>query len=382
MKKKKIAYVTCTRTDYGLMLPVLQAVQNSPELELKLYYSGLHLMKKFGNTQAMVKKDFPAAKLVKGTFKSDNRFGVTEFIGTFIKNLAASFAADRPDFVLNIGDRPEVLAIATVCVYLGIPSGHLHGGDKSSTVDEIARHAITKLSHLHFPATKDAATRIKKMGEEPWRIHVCGAPALDYIMQEKLLTRKELCADLHLDPKSQFILILQHPASENYSQSGEQMRQTIAAAKTFKLPIVIIYPNGDPGSRAMINIIQKEKDNSLFRIFTNLEYKKFLTLEKEAAVWLSNSSAAMIESSSFKTPVVNIGNRQDGRLHGNNVIHAACKKDEIMKAIEKSLFDKTYLKSLKTIKNPWGQGKAGKRIAQILAEIELNQELLYKKITF
>ncbi len=382
MKRRKIAYVTGTRADYGLMLSVLRAIQNSRSLNLKLYFTGIHLMKKFGNTGQMVSRDFPQAKPIDAFFESNKPLAVTQFIASLTQQAADRFSKDRPDVVLTLGDRAEMLAIATVCLYLGIPTAHIHGGDKTATVDEVARHAVTKLSQLHFPATAEAARRIERMGEEKWRIHTVGAPALDFIEQQKLLDRKELCHFLHLDPSSPFILVTQHPVSDKVDQSGFQMRQTIEAVKTFKRSIVVIYPNADPGSQAMLTVIDREKKNPFFRIYPNLEYNVFLALEKEAAVWVGNSSAAMIESSSFGTPVVNVGTREAGRLHGDNVIHTGHSKNEIVRAIQKSLYDPVYLKRLKKIKNPWGDGHAAERIVDVLKTIKLDKRLLDKTITY
>lgn len=382
MKSKKISYVTGTRADYGLMMPVLQAIKKSTKLNLQLYYTGMHLMENFGCTRRIVQYNFPNAQAIEALFESDDQSGVLQFMGTLMHQLTSTFSMNRPDFVLTLGDRPEMLCVATVCAYLGIPTGHIHGGDKTATIDEITRHAITKLSHLHFPATKEAALRIKKMGEEQWRIHTIGAPALDFIQQEKLLTKDELYAFLNLDKKNRFLLVTQHPVSESVAQSGFQMKQTIDAVKFFNLPVVIIYPNADPGNREMRRVIDEEKQNPLFLIYPSLEYKVFLSVQKEAAVWVGNSSAAMIESASFHTPVVNIGERQSGRIHGNNVINVDYNKKEIMQAIKNSLYDIRYLKNVKKIKNPWGDGNASNRIVKILTKIKIDEKLLHKKITY
>src|SRR3989344_4724139 len=190
--RKRIAYISGTRADFGLMTPILKAINKSDKLNLQVYTTGIHLMDKFGNTVSQVEKEFPNTKKIESTFDSDDRSRIANFTGDFMTKLVKALAADRPDFVLTLGDRPEMLCTAIACLYLGIPTGQIHGGEKTSTVDELARHAITKLSHIHFPATKESAERIRKMGEEDWRIHIVGAPALDVILNEKLPTRKEL----------------------------------------------------------------------------------------------------------------------------------------------------------------------------------------------
>ena len=177
-------------------------------------------------------------------------------------------------------------------------------------------------------------------------------------------------------------MITQYSVNEEFNDAGRQIKETLAAVKSFGLSVVAIYPNADPGGREIIKVIEKERKNPLFRIFKGLGHKDFLALEREAAVWVGNSSAAMIESSSFKTPVVNIGARQRGRQRGGNVIDVGYSRAEIKKAIAKSLYDKKYLAGFKKIKNPWGDGKTGQRVAKILEDLEINQKLLTKQIAY
>jgi GDP/UDP-N,N'-diacetylbacillosamine 2-epimerase (hydrolysing) len=380
--KKKIAYISGTRADFGLMTPVLKAVQNSEKLKLRLYATGMHLMPEFGETINYIRKEFPEVAPIQAAFEKDGREGAAKFAGYFLNKLALEFSESRPDFVLILGDRPEMLCVAVACLYLGIPTGHLHGGEKTSTVDEIARHAITKLATIHFPATNESAERIRKMGEEEWRIHVVGAPALDMILNEELPSKEELYGKLGLKREDKFILITQHPVSEEVEDAGKQMEETIFAVKEVALPVVVTYPNADAGGQKIIEVIEREKNNPLFHIFPSLEYKMFLSAEREAAVWIGNSSGAMIESSSFKTPVVNIGIRQKGRQRGNNVIDAGYDRNEIVSAIDKSLNDKDYLEKISKIKNPWGDGKTGPRIAEILENLQIDSALLAKRLTY
>ncbi len=381
-KKRKIAYVSGTRADFGLMTSVLRAISQSEKLDLLLYVTGMHLMPEFGKTIEEVKLEFKNIHTINAFFKGDDRLGMADFTGDFLKKFIKVLKEDKPDFVLTLGDRPEMLCVAVACLYLGIPSGQIAGGEKTSTVDEFARHAITKLSHIHFPSTKESARRIEKMGEEKWRIHVIGAPALDVILNEQLPGRKELFRELGIEPDKKIILLNQHPVSEEWQKAGEQIRETLEAVKIFNLPVVVTYPHADAGGRKIIKEIEKERNNPLFHIFPSLEYKKFLALEREAAVWVGNSSAGMVESSSFKTPVINVGTRQLGRQRGENVIDVGYDRNEIRKAIEKSLNDKRYLAELEKIKNPWGDGKTGPRVSKILEELEITPKLLTKQITY
>ena len=380
--KRKIAYFTGTRADFGLMTSILEALDKSEHFSLQIFATGTHLMPRFGKTIAEVQKLFPTTKQLPATLKGDNSTSVANFISHLLPQVIRGLHVYEPDIVLTLGDRPEMLCVAIACWYLGIPTAHIHGGDKSMTVDDSSRHAITKLSHLHFPATKESARRITKLGEETWRIHTIGAPALDQILHASLPNRVQLCRNLGLDPGKKFILLTQHPVSEALNQARKQIRETIAAIKKFGLPIVAIYPHPDPGGRKIIAEIDKEKKNNLWRIFPTIDHANFLALEREAAVWVGNSSAAMIESASFHTPVVMVGLRQQGRLCGKNVISVYYDRRKIIFAITKSLNDITYLKKLARIENPWGDGHAAEHLTRILKHVPIDNRLLHKQITY
>jgi len=377
--KKKIAYVSGTRADFGLMTPVLKAVSESGSLELKVYATGMHLMPLYGETVREVMWLFPDTERIEARIESDGREGAAKFAGALLPKVVEAFTKDRPHFVLLLGDRVEMLAVAVVCLYLGIPTGHLHGGERTATVDESARHAISKLASLHFTATKNSAERLMKMGEDEWRIHIVGAPALDTILHEQLPSREELAHRLGIDAGKPYLLLIQHPVSEECDVAGARVAETIAAVKSFGLPVVAVYPNADAGGKQIIAELEKERANPLFHIFQNLPHTDFLALEREAAVWVGNSSGALIESSSFKVPVVNVGMRQRGRERGGNVIDAGCDRKEIAAAIEKSLHDESYRAKLTNIVNPWGEGKTGAAIRKILDETHLDSRILAKQ---
>lgn len=381
MERKKIAYISGTRADFGLMTPVLKAIQNSGALSLKVFATGMHLMPEFGMTIEEVKKVFPSVETIDVAFEENTNRATVRFIAEVMVKCTDAFLRERPDFVLLLGDRPEMLAIATACLYLSIPTGHLHGGERTGTVDEIARHAITKLSSLHFPATQASAERIARLGEDPWRIQVVGAPALDVIAEGTLPSLQEVRDFITLPAHERFVLLVQHPG-EGGEASRAEMEETLSALKQIALPVVAVYPNADAGSHHIIEALEKERTNPLFRIFKNIPYQMFLALERDASVLVGNSSAALIESASFKTPVVTIGGRQRGRLCGGNVLFVSGKKDDIVSAIQKSLDDKEYHVALATVSNPWGDGKTGPRVAKILEELTIDAKLLNKQISY
>lgn len=372
-KIKKIAYLTGTRADFGLMTPVLSAIKKDSAFNLKVFATGMHLMPQFGLTVKEVKKEFPHVVRLNAVFSSDKKKSYKDFIRKLSPLLFKNFSRYKPDLMLVLGDRVEMLCVAIVARFLGIPIAHIHGGDKTTTIDDTMRNLITKLSSLHFPATAQSAKRVKSLGVDPRHIYVVGTPAIDVIKKMPLYSRQEICSRIGLHPKRKFILVTQHPVSENIDGSSRQMKATVEAVKFFSLPTVIIYPNADPGSAAMIKKIENERKNSLFRIFKSLPYKDFLSLEKEAAVWIGNSSAGILESASFGTPVVNIGKRQFARPHGANVLDVGYKRRDIIRAIDRCLFDKKFIDRTKKTKNLWGDGFAAKRITAILKKLSIDK---------
>lgn len=382
-KKKKIVFITGARADFGLMIPILKEIEKSDKFDLQIYATSVHLMKEFGYTFNEIKKEFPKVKAIKAFFSSDDRVGMAKFLGNFTAKWVDILSKDPPDLALIPCDRVEAFAAAVACHYMGIPICHVHGGEKTYTVDESARHAITKLSHIHFAATKGAALRLEKLGEEKRRIFVVGAPMLDTILHEKLPDRRRVLKKAGLNQSTErFILVTQHAVSEEYEEAGKQMEETIKAVKSFSLPVVLVYPPADAGGERIIKVIEKEKKNPLFHIFPHIPYRDFLALEREAAVWVGNSSAGIIESASFKTPVVNVGIRQLGRERSGNVIDVTCDAEEIRKAIKKSLYDVKFKKRISKIKSVWGDGKAARRVVKVLEDLELGSKLTTKQITY
>lgn len=376
-KKKTIGYITGTRADFGLMTPILAAIEKSKKLRLQIFATGMHLMPQFGRTIQEVEKIFPQVIKVPATFDSDNRAGMARFAGNFLPRIISAFIKHKPDIVLLLGDRVEMLTAAISCLYLGLPVAHVQGGDKTTTVDDIARNAISKIAQIHFPATKDSAKRLEQMGEERWRIHIVGEPSLDVIGNEKLPSRKELFKFLNINPREKIILLTQHAVNGKKEETDFQIKETLKAIKSFNLPIVAIYPNADAGGGQIIKVLEKERKIENFFIYPSLNYRYFLALEREAVVWVGNSSSGIFDSPSFPTPVVNIGKRQLGRKQAKNIINADYNHKEIKKAIKKALFDKNLLKN---VRNPWGDGKTGPRVAKILEKLKINTDGNFQKL--
>lgn len=370
---RKVLYVTGTRADYGLMHETLNSLNEDANIQLDVVATGMHLMDEFGYSVDEIKKDNFSLHIINQTFKKDDESSMSEFIGRLIVDLTGLMSELKPDIVLLLGDRGEMLAGAIVASYLQIPIAHIHGGDVSSTVDDSTRHAITKLANIHFPATEKSASRIRQMGENPDNIFVVGAPGLDSIIKCKDNIDEAFLKDKYNITKD-FVIVLQHPVSLEVEKASNQIQETLDAILSTDYQVILIYPNADAGGRAMIEKIN-EYDVDAYK---NIPHDDFIGLLSLASVLIGNSSSGIIESSSFKLPVINIGTRQQGREKAENVIDVDYNCDEILSAL-KFIESEDYQKQLKSCVNPYGDGKACEMICKILKEIELNDKLLNKQ---
>ena len=370
---RKVLYITGTRADYGLMHNTLKLLNDDKNIQLDVVVTGMHLMEEFGFSLDEIKKDGFSLHIINQTFLKDDEESMSDFIGKLIVDLTKVMSQLKPDVVLLLGDRGEMLAGAIVASYLQIPIAHIHGGDISSTVDDSTRHAITKLANIHFAATEKSASRIKQMGENQEHIFVVGAPGLDSI-----IARKDNVDENYLKQRyninKDFILVLQHPVSLEVDKSAFQIKQTLDAVISTDYQVILVYPNADAGGRAMIDVINQYNVDA----YKNIPHDDFIGLLSLASVLIGNSSSGIIESSSFKLPVINIGTRQLGREKASNVVDVDYDVDEILNALD-FIKSNDYQNILKNCKNPYGDGKSGEKICKILTDIDLNTDLLNKK---
>jgi GDP/UDP-N,N'-diacetylbacillosamine 2-epimerase (hydrolysing) len=381
-KKRKILYISGTRADYGLIREVLLLAEKKSDLSVEIAALGMHLMPEFGLTINEIKADGLLIHPIKAIFEKDDRASVAKFIGQAILGILTVIKKTKPDFIFVQGDRPEMLAGAIAGVYSGTAVCHSHGGEVTLTVDEIVRHAISKLVHLHFAATEKSAQRLEKMGEDSWRIFKVGAPGLDAILRRDFLTKEELAKKYFLDVSRPLLLVLQHPVTTEINFAGQQIKETMEAIEELNEQAVVVYPNSDPGSKGMIKVIEKYRKNSNIKIYPNILHHDFLSLMKSATLLIGNSSSGLVEAPSFALPAINIGTRQTGREKAKNVIDVGYNKDEITKAARKVIWDENFKQMLRKSKNPYGDGKAGQRIIKILSEIPIDGKLLQKQITY
>ncbi len=359
---RKIAVLTGTRADYGLLKPIMKKIKDTEDLELQLIVTGMHLQEKFGYTINEIIQD---------------GFNVTAKVEQ-ISGIKIALEKIKPDFLIVLGDRYEMLVATIAAAYMNIPIAHIHGGDISGHIDEPARHAITKFTHLHFPATEQSAKRILRMGEEPWRINIVGAPCMDTILNEKLLTKQELENEFEIDLSQPLILMAQHSVSSEGEKAGSHIKATMNALNELKHQTIFIYPNNDAGIRKRFGPIDKFSRLDFVKAYQSLPHKIYLSLMKYATVLVGNSSSGIIESPAFKLPVVNIGTRQAGRQRANNVIDVNYNKDDIIAAIKKAISPE-FKEQIKDCKSPYGDGHTAEKIVEVLKTIPLGKKLMQKK---
>lgn len=379
--KRKIVVITVGRSDWGIYYPILKEIKKKKNLELKLIVSGAHLSKKFGYTIKEIERNgFEVSEKVQMLLPSDDPVSISKSIGLGVIGFAKAYEKIKPDIILVLGDRFEMLSAVVSAIPLKIPIAHIHGGEETEgAFDNVIRHSITKMAHIHFTSTKEYAKKIIQMGEESWRVNVVGAPALDNLKYMKILDRKVLERELNFKMVPPPLLVTLHPVTLELDKTEYYIRELLSALKEVNQKIIFTMPNPDTYN----SIIRKEilnfsKNYKNCKIFENLGTQIYFNLMKYSIAMVGNSSSGIIEAPSFKLPVVNIGTRQKGRIKARNVIDVGYTKDEIIKGINKAL-SKTFRDSLKNLKNPYGDGKASKRIVNTLKKIKIDEKLLKKK---
>jgi len=378
---RKIAVFTGSRAEYGILKSILKAIEEREDLELHLIVTASHLLEKFGSTYKEIEKDgFKIAKKVQCTSEEDDsKSGMSKGIGKSLIGSVEALSEIKPDIALVPCDRSEMLGAAIAANYMDIPVAHIHGGEKSMTKDDSARHAITKFANIHFPSSASSAERIKKLGEEEKYIFTVGAAGLDSILNQELHSKERLKEELGIDLNERTILLVQH--SLDSSEAKSQITETLAAIKELGIQTIAVYPNTDAGGRVIIEEIKKCENLPFLHSFKSLDHTKYLSTLKHSSLLLGNSSSGIIEAPSFKIPVVNIGDRQAGRERAANTIDVQPTKEEIIKGIKRA-FDPEFKRHLNEMQNPYGNGTAGKQIAEILASIKITDDLIKKQIAY
>ncbi|MEK7137533.1 MAG: UDP-N-acetylglucosamine 2-epimerase [Patescibacteria group bacterium] len=383
---RKICVVIGSRANYGSIKSAMRAIREHPELSLQIVVGASALLDRYGSVVDLIEDDgFIPEERIHMLIEGETPLTMAQSTGFGLIELARVFDRLKPDIVLTVGDRFETMATAVAAAYMNIPLAHTMGGEISGTIDESIRHAVTKLAHIHFPANDHAAERIVRMGENPESVHVVGCPRMDIVAEiaaqhpnppsREWLEKEGVGGHIHLS--SPYLLVMQHPVTTEYGQGEKQIGETLAALQELNLPAFMLWPNADAGSedisRGMRKFRERESPEHI-RFYKNLPLSVFVPLLAHAACMVGNSSAAIREGSFLGIPAVNIGTRQLGRERGGNTIDVPHQRGAIADAVRRQIAHGTY-----EANSLYGDGKAGKRIANILASTPL---VISKRMTY
>jgi UDP-hydrolysing UDP-N-acetyl-D-glucosamine 2-epimerase len=374
---RKIAVITGTRAEYGLLYWIIKTIHEDSALQLQLVVTGMHLSPEFGLTVKEIEKDrFPIVERVEMLLSSDTEASIATSMGLGMVGFAKAYERIKPDIVLVLGDRFEILSAVTAAVPFNIPVAHIHGGESTEGVmDELFRHAITKMSHIHFPSTQKYADRVVQMGERPENVFCFGAPGLDSVYRLELLNKKQLALELDLPVEKVWGILTYHPVTHENNSGKNHIETLLNVVERFsEIYWIITLPNADTGSRAIIKEIEGfvHNNSEIACLFSSLGQLRYLSLLKNVTIMVGNSSSGLIEAPSFELPVVNIGDRQKGRISAANVIDVPiCEKNKIETAINKAV-SKDFRDSLKGLINPYGEGHTSEKIIEVIRTVSLS----------
>jgi UDP-hydrolysing UDP-N-acetyl-D-glucosamine 2-epimerase len=377
---RTIAVVTTSRADYSHLYWPLRDLEAHPEVRLKIIALGAHLSPEFGLTVREIERDgFKLDARLECLLSSDTDVGMAKTIGVAVLSLADTLSAMRPDLLLLIADRYEMLAPAAVALALRIPIAHIEGGEiTEGAIDDAVRNALTKMSHLHFTATEASRRRVIALGEAEWRVHRSGAPSLDHLRRRELDSRPKLEARLGIDFERPTAVVAYHPVTL-LPETTQEADELFGALAELPHQLLFCYPNSDAGSRALI-----ERSRAFLstrpggRIFTNLDSLVYWSLLRQAQLMIGNSSSGIMETAAFGLPTVNVGIRQKGRERPKNVLDAAPSAAAILETVRRAS-SQTFRESLEGMENPYGDGHASERIVHVLTTAPFSPELLIKR---
>ncbi len=379
-KRRNIGVVTVARSDFGYYLPILQQAQREASLDVRLYVSGMHLSAEFGFTVRNIEAaGFAIAERIPMTMDSDSPESIASAMAEGVSGFARVFARNSPDLLVVLGDRFDMYPAALAALPFKIPVVHLFGGERTEgAIDEALRHSLTKLSHLHLVETKEYAKRVVQLGEEPWRVKVVGNPSLDNLRNMARLSAEELSHRISYDVNRDFIVCTFHATTLEFEQAGEQAARLLRALHAARLPVLFTMPNADTGGRSIIEQLRKYvASHPDSRLFDNLGTQLYFSVLAYARAMVGNSSSGILEAASFRLPVVNVGNRQRGRVRPRNVLDVGYGTSEIAAGLRKALHPR-FRRSLQGLQNPFGDGRSARRIVRALASVPIGERLLVK----
>lgn len=379
---KKIMIITGSRGEWGYIRPILKLIQQRNDVEYVLVVTNMHLLPAYGNSYKEIENDgFKIHYKVHMSLDGYSHVTHAKSLGLFLNSMPDIIDSEKPDWILLAGDRGEQLMAAIAGAYTYTPVAHIQAGELSGNIDGMTRHAIGKLVHLHFAANQDAADRLKKLGEEEFRIHNVGAPQLDEMVNAQFTELKEIEDKLCVKLDKGYILGVMHPVTEEADKAQTQAEVFIKALNQFDVPKVIILPNNDAGSNGVKEAIKNYRQGEYY-MYANLKREDYLGLLKNSLCIVGNSSSGLLEAPTFKVPAVNIGRRQNMRFRGINVIDVSFEVDEVVSAIEQAM-SAEFVKYLEeNCENPYGDGHSSERILDLLMNTKIDEKLLTKKLTY
>jgi len=382
MGRLKLLFVTGSRGEWGYIRPILRLCQSREDVEFSLCVTNMHLLPNYGLSVKEIELDgFKVDHKIYMSLDGYNHFTMVKSLGVFLMSLTDIIASEAPDWIVLAGDRGEQLMGAVVGAFCYLPVAHIQAGELSGNIDGMTRHAIGKYTHLHFASNEDAAIRLAKLGEEEFRIHNVGAPQLDELVNGLYTEKRDLENRFSINLDRDYILMTQHPVTEEFAKAGGQINLTMDALKDFDMMKICILPNNDAGSISVREGIEQNRYGE-FHLFSNLKREDYLCLLKHASCIIGNSSSGLLEAPTFKTPAVNLGRRQDKRLRGENVIDAPFEKEAVSLAIQKALSKEFRERLGKNCHNPYGSGDSSEKIIDILLKTDITDKLLIKNLTY
>lgn len=365
-----ICTVTGTRADYGLLSPLMKAIQSSDQFKLQILATGMHVSPEFGNTIKDIEQDgFFVNEKIEMLLSADTDTAIVKAIGLGMIGFADAFERLKPDWVLLLGDRFEIFAAATSAYIKKIPIIHLHGGEVTAgATDEALRHSITKMASLHFTSTEEYRKRVLQLGERDDAVFNTGAIGIDNIKQIPLLTKQELIRELQIPNLSNIILLTYHPETLGRGTAEVQLQALFDALDNLSdTALIFTMPNADASGRIIMSKIREYVDEhpNIAKAFTSLGQLRYLSLMKAASIVVGNSSSGVIEAPTFGIPTINIGDRQKGRVAASSVIHCNANETAISEAFRQA-FDPSFRQMCKTVENPYGNGGTARKIMDVL----------------
>jgi GDP/UDP-N,N'-diacetylbacillosamine 2-epimerase (hydrolysing) len=376
----RISFLTGSRGEWGYIRPILRLCKER-EIDYRLCVTNMHLLPSYGTTINEIRADgFDVDDEILMALDGDSHHSMTKSLAVFMASFADVLRRVKPDWLVLAGDRGEQLMGAIAAAYTYTPVAHIQAGERSGNIDGIARHAIGKFVHLHFAANEDARQRLVRLGEQDFRIHNVGAPQLDDLVAGDVTPREKLESNYSIDLSVPYLLVAQHPVTEEYALAETQIRETLEAVNRFDMPKIWILPNNDAGSHYVRETLLHHRKGETF-LFKNLKREDYLGFLKGAACIAGNSSSGLLEAPTFKVPAVNLGRRQESRVRGDNVIDADFTAASIEAAIRKALSPE-FQRRMQTVVNPYGDGRSSERILDILQHTRKDQRLLVKELTY